>query len=237
MSTTEHHDAHGHDHRREEETFDQEVSRRGVTWTLVGILGITVVAMVGMWYLSAFFVSLGASADRVLTPVELERRQAILETDDSLQGTRFEGYDDLVRAMGGVVPPDIVNTWPDDVQPPPYPRVQYAPMNDWLVMKHGFTQQLETYGWDDESAGLVRVPVDVAMRQVLEQGNLTTRSTEFGALGGTSPTTSGVTPEPEGRAEESGAAQSDETRETGETGEQGSEESTEEDPGAGGEGS
>lgn len=203
-------------HEAQEVRYDEEISRRWVSATLGGILGLTVLAIVSMWWLSGFFVSSGAAKDRVLTPVELERREAILQDDDRLQGGA--DYDELVREMGGVVPPDVVSTWPGDVELPPHPRVQYAPMNDWLVLKHGFTQELTTFGWVDEEAGLARVPVDFAIGRVVEAGELqarppllTPRSMELGgALGGTTPTTSGVTPEPEGRAEESGAAEPEE---------------------------
>lgn len=206
MSTsTEHHES-------QEVQFDQEISRRWVSATLGGILVLTLLAMVSMWWLSAFFVASGEAKDRVLTPVELERQQVILDDPDTLQGG--DEYNALALEMGGWVPPDVVNTWPDDVEVPPHPRVQYSPMNDWLVMRHGFTQQLESFGWVDESAGLARVPVSFAIDHVLQRGDLQARpprmaaprSTEFGgALGGTTPSTSGVTPEPEGRAEESGA--------------------------------
>lgn len=197
--------------------FDQEISRRWVFATLGGILGLTVLAMVSMWWLSGFFVVSGEARDRVLTPVELERRQAILEDPDRLQGGAE--YDALVETMGGVVPPDIVNTWPEDVEPPPHPRVQYAPKNDWLVLKHGYMMDLGTFGWKNREAGIARVPVDFAIDHVLRQGDLqarpplmTPQSREFGgALGGTTPTTSGLTPEPEGRAEESGAPEPEES--------------------------
>lgn len=222
MSTnTEHHES-------QEVRYDQEIQRRWVFATLGGILGLVVLAIVGMWFLSGFFVASGEARDRVLTPVELERKQAILEDPDRLQGG--PDYDELAESLGGWVPPDVASTWPADVELPPHPRVQYAPMNDWLALEYEFIHQLGTFGWVDEDAGVARVPVDFAIDRLLQRGELqarpplmTPQSREFGgALGGTTPSTSGVTPEPEGRAEESGAPAPESSETGGESGEEGS---------------
>jgi hypothetical protein len=53
---------------------------------------------------------------------------------------------------------------------PPEPRIQANPAADLKALRDEEAAILTTYGWVDRQGGVVRVPIDVAMRQVLEQG-------------------------------------------------------------------
>jgi hypothetical protein len=53
---------------------------------------------------------------------------------------------------------------------PPEPRIQANPGADMQRLREQEDAILTTYGWVDRSAGVARVPIDVAMRQVLEEG-------------------------------------------------------------------
>ena len=53
---------------------------------------------------------------------------------------------------------------------PPEPRIQANPGADMQRLREQEEAILTTYGWVDRPAGIARVPIDVAMSQVLEEG-------------------------------------------------------------------
>ena len=53
---------------------------------------------------------------------------------------------------------------------PPEPRIQANPAADLRTLRDQEEAILTTYGWVDARAGVVRVPIDVAMQQVLKDG-------------------------------------------------------------------
>ncbi len=53
---------------------------------------------------------------------------------------------------------------------PPQPWLQDNPEADLAEMRTADREALDSYHWEDESAGLVRVPVERAMEMILEQG-------------------------------------------------------------------
>ena len=59
---------------------------------------------------------------------------------------------------------------PGEERLPPEPRIQANPAGDLKMLRDQEDAILKTYGWVDRPAGVVRVPIDVAMKLVLEQG-------------------------------------------------------------------
>jgi hypothetical protein len=53
---------------------------------------------------------------------------------------------------------------------PPQPRLQINPRQDLSELRAGEESILNTYGWVDQTAGVVRIPIDEAMRLTLERG-------------------------------------------------------------------
>ncbi|PYR65120.1 MAG: hypothetical protein DMF88_20950 [Acidobacteria bacterium] len=58
---------------------------------------------------------------------------------------------------------------------PAAPRLQQFPRNELYDFRVKEEQQLHSYGWVDKNAGTVHIPIDDAMRLVLERGVLTSR--------------------------------------------------------------
>lgn len=54
-------------------------------------------------------------------------------------------------------------------QPPP-PRLQQFPRTEMYEFRVNEDAQLKGYGWVNKDAGLVHIPIDDAMRKVVEQG-------------------------------------------------------------------
>jgi hypothetical protein len=59
---------------------------------------------------------------------------------------------------------------PGEERLPPEPRIQANPAADMKSLRLREDAVLTTYGWVDRQAGIARIPIDVAMSQVLEEG-------------------------------------------------------------------
>ncbi|HEY6211864.1 MAG TPA: hypothetical protein VIW45_06245 [Vicinamibacterales bacterium] len=53
---------------------------------------------------------------------------------------------------------------------PPEPRLQTHPREDLRELRAQEDQILTTYGWVDRNAGVVRVPIDQAMKMLVQRG-------------------------------------------------------------------
>jgi hypothetical protein len=53
---------------------------------------------------------------------------------------------------------------------PPEPRLQTDPRQDLADLRAKEDELLRTYGWVDKNAGVVRIPIDAAMKLTLERG-------------------------------------------------------------------
>jgi hypothetical protein len=53
---------------------------------------------------------------------------------------------------------------------PPEPRLQTDPRGDLAALRAKEDETLTTYGWVDRNAGVVRIPIDEAIRLTLERG-------------------------------------------------------------------
>jgi len=58
---------------------------------------------------------------------------------------------------------------------PPAPRLQQFPRNELYEFRTQEQQQLNSYGWVDKNSGTVHIPIEDAMRLMLERGALTSR--------------------------------------------------------------
>ena len=55
-------------------------------------------------------------------------------------------------------------------KPPPEPRLQVNPRQDLADLRAKEDRTLNTYGWVDRNAGVVRIPIDEAIRLILQRG-------------------------------------------------------------------
>ena len=53
---------------------------------------------------------------------------------------------------------------------PPEPRLQTDPRQDLADLRAKEDELLRTYGWVDRNAGVVRIPIDTAMKLTLQRG-------------------------------------------------------------------
>ena len=55
-------------------------------------------------------------------------------------------------------------------QAPPEPRLQLAPETDLKQKQAAANELLNSYGWVDRQSGVVRIPIEQAMKMVAEKG-------------------------------------------------------------------
>jgi hypothetical protein len=72
------------------------------------------------------------------------------------------------EARSDAPPPPMVRTEPGRL--PPAPRLQTLPAQDLAAVRAEEDRTLGTYGWVDERAGTVRIPIDEAMRLLAQRG-------------------------------------------------------------------
>lgn len=72
------------------------------------------------------------------------------------------------QAKSDAAPPPIAGFEPG--RKAPEPRLQGEPFADWNALKARQESLLTSYGWVDEAAGVTRIPIDEAMKMVLQRG-------------------------------------------------------------------
>ena len=65
---------------------------------------------------------------------------------------------------------------------PPTPRLQTQPFKDVYQLKQGQLGKLHSYGWVDQSTGVVHIPIEDAMRIVSERGAVPSSAQTPGGL-------------------------------------------------------
>jgi hypothetical protein len=74
---------------------------------------------------------------------------------------------DRQQARNDVVPPPMMIQRP---QQPPEPRLQTTPVPNRKLIVEQENKLLTTYGWVDSKNGVMRIPVDQAMKLLVERG-------------------------------------------------------------------
>ena len=64
---------------------------------------------------------------------------------------------------------------------PAEPRLQQFPRNELFEFRMKEEAELHSYGWVDKNAGTVHIPIDDAMRLMLERGAFISRPQDFSA--------------------------------------------------------
>ena len=73
---------------------------------------------------------------------------------------------------------------PGEERLPPAPRIQVNAAADMDALRRQEAAALTTYGWVDRQAGIVRIPIDVAMTQILDEGLAVRQPDSVPASGG-----------------------------------------------------
>jgi hypothetical protein len=71
---------------------------------------------------------------------------------------------------GAAVPAEYPLAAAQGDRQPPEPRLQTDPRQDLADLRAKEDELLNSYGWVDKNAGIVRIPIDTAMKLTLERG-------------------------------------------------------------------
>jgi hypothetical protein len=71
---------------------------------------------------------------------------------------------------GHAAPPAFPLAVTKETRVPPEPRLQTNPRQDLADLRAREDQVLSSYGWVDRNAGVVRIPIDQAIKLTLERG-------------------------------------------------------------------
>jgi hypothetical protein len=63
-----------------------------------------------------------------------------------------------------------VSPFAETRQLPPSPQLQVNPRQEWVKYHEEQEHSLETYAWEDKTAGTVRVPIEQAMEILVKKG-------------------------------------------------------------------
>lgn len=77
--------------------------------------------------------------------------------------------------------PVAAATRPSNLPPPP--RLQTSPAEDLKLFRAHEEEELNSYGWINKTAGVVRIPIEEAMNLVLQQGLPVRSATNQNKLG------------------------------------------------------
>jgi len=69
-----------------------------------------------------------------------------------------------------VDPAASTSPFADTRQLPLGPQLQVNPREDWLKFREEQEKSLETYAWENRTAGIVRVPIEEAMELLVKKG-------------------------------------------------------------------
>jgi hypothetical protein len=79
-------------------------------------------------------------------------------------------YSSLRREAAQPVPAEFPLAATSMRRLPPEPRLQTEPREDLRTLRESEERTLTTYGWVDKNAGIVRIPIDQAMKLTVERG-------------------------------------------------------------------
>src|SRR5262245_4873676 len=79
-------------------------------------------------------------------------------------------FDYFARREAGNQPPPSTLAAHFEYQLPPEPRLQPNPLLDLRELRDEETRQLTSFGWIDRSRGIVRIPVEEAMKLAVKRG-------------------------------------------------------------------
>jgi len=82
----------------------------------------------------------------------------------------FEGREEAANSAAQLYPLAA-----GQVKVPTGPRLQQQPFKDVYQLKSAEREKLTSYGWVDQGSGIVRIPIDEAMRLIGERGTIASR--------------------------------------------------------------
>jgi len=150
--------------------FDQEIRRRLVFATGIGILALTLVAMVLMWWLSAALKTSAESQGSPLTEIQATRKKQTEQENELQAQVDRPVFPQLLWPREVAYPggPDFDHEpYPPDRDVPGWVRLQVAPGRDMAGFLEDQRAIQQSVGWDDPVRRTAHLPLAAAVDEVL----------------------------------------------------------------------
>ncbi len=134
---------------------ESDVAVRPLLWFVGGLTAFTIIVCIAMWIMFQYFLHREMSQELSASPLARQGDER-LPPEPRLQ---------LAPGFGVTTDDGQRHNLSYENTPEGVPQ----PQSEYLVVRDEWRRELSEYGWADEKAGTVRVPVDEAMRRYLQQ--------------------------------------------------------------------
>jgi hypothetical protein len=134
---------------------ESDVAVRPLLWFVGGLTAFTIIVCIAMWIMFHYFLAREKSQELTASPLARQGEER-LPPEPRLQ---------LAPGFGVTTDDGVRHNLSYENKPEGVPQ----PQSEYLVVRDEWRRELSEYGWADEKAGTVRVPVDEAMRRYLQQ--------------------------------------------------------------------
>jgi hypothetical protein len=138
--------------------YDREIDLKSIVKWMVGLLVVTVICQVVVWWLIEGIERFDAKRDPELTPIQQEVRQPLPPAPRLQVGQNFHETNNLLNE--GAVEPRDPKRAPDT----------RSDLEDMRLLRAEEDKALGNPAWIDQGQGRVRVPIDVAMQVIASRG-------------------------------------------------------------------
>jgi hypothetical protein len=152
---------------------ESDVAVRPLLWFVGGLTAFTIIVCIAMWIMFQYFYHREVSQELKASPLARQGEER-LPPEPRLQ---------LAPGHGVTTDDGVRHNLSYENKPEGVPQ----PQSEYLVVRDEWRRELQDYGWADEKAGTVRLPVDEAIslyaerRKSKQQGQ--TRQGQGGATG------------------------------------------------------
>jgi hypothetical protein len=134
---------------------ESDVAVRPLLWFVGGLTAFTIVVCLAMWIMFHYFLNREISQELKASPLARQGEER-LPPEPRLQ---------LAPGFGVTTDDGRRHNLSYENKPEGVPQ----PQSEYIAVRGQWARELEEYGWADEKAGTVRLPVDEAMRRYLQQ--------------------------------------------------------------------
>lgn len=138
--------------------YDREIDIKSIVKWMAGLLVVTLICQVVVWWLVVGLQRFDAKRDPELTPIQQQVRQPLPPEPRLQVGQNFHETNNLLNE--GAV---------DQKNPDKGPDTR-SDLEDMQILREKEDKALATPSWIDQGQGRVRVPIDVAMQVIASRG-------------------------------------------------------------------
>lgn len=138
--------------------YDREIDLKSIVKWMIGLLVVTLICQVVVWWLVVGIERFDAKRDPELTPIQKQVRQPLPPQPRLQVGENFHETNNLLNE-GGIGQRD----------PKKEPDTR-SDVEDMQILRATADKALATPSWIDQGQGRLRVPIDVAMQVIASRG-------------------------------------------------------------------